>query len=223
MSPRPRTVTDEKIIAAAATVIGRLGPGKLTLADVGKEIGLSAATLVQRFGSKRGLLLAMAKSSADSVEACFDMVRAAHRSPLAALVAAATDMARYLDTTEEVANSLAFLQMDLSDPDFHRLMVINSRKQLEGYRLLVREAIEAGELIECDTQRLARAITAVSGGSLIHWAVFREGPAAAWVRADVDAVLEPYRSRSQTAVHGRTAASARTRRSTRKPPRRAKR
>lgn len=63
------------------------------------------------------------------MEARFDMVRAAHRSPAAALVAAATDMTRYLDTPEEVANSVAFLQMDLSDPDFHRLMVINSRRE----------------------------------------------------------------------------------------------
>jgi AcrR family transcriptional regulator len=202
VSPRPRTVTDDDIIAAATKVIGRLGPGKLTLADVGKEIGLSAATLVQRFGSKRGLLLAMAASAADGVEACFDMVRAAHRSPVAALVAAATDMTRYLDTPEEVANSLAFLQMDLSDPDFHRLMVINSRRMLEGYRRLLRDAVEAGELVECDTQRLARAISAVCGGSLIGWAVFRQGTAVAWVRADVDAVLDPYRSRTRSAKRG---------------------
>ena len=196
MSPRPRTVTDEDIIAAAAHVIGRLGPGKLTLADVGKEIGLSAATLVQRFGSKRGLLLAMAKSAADGVEACFDMVRAAHPSPLAAVIAAATDMARYLDTPEEMANHLAFLQMDFADPDFHRLMVINSRKQLDGYRQLLREAIDAGELAECDAGRLARSITAICGGSLISWAVFRQGTAVSWVRADIEAILEPYRSRS---------------------------
>ena len=83
MSPRPRTVADDKIIEAAAKVIGRVGPGNLTLADVGKEAGLSAATLVQRFGSKRGLLLAMATSAAESMEACFEMVRAAHPSPLA--------------------------------------------------------------------------------------------------------------------------------------------
>jgi AcrR family transcriptional regulator len=205
VSPRPRTVTDEAIVAAAATVIGRLGPGKLTLTSVGKEIGLSAAALVQRFGSKRGLLLAMAKSAADSVDDCFEMVRAAHQSPLAALVAAATNLTRYLDTPEEMANHLAFLQMDLSDPDFHRLMVINSKKQLEGYRRLVQEAIDAGELVECDTPRLVRALTSVCGGSLISWAVFRQGSAAAWVRADVDTLLEPYRSRSPRVSRARQA------------------
>jgi AcrR family transcriptional regulator len=213
MSPRPRTVTDEKIIEAVAKVIGRVGPGKLTLADVGKEIGLSAATLVQRYGSKRGLLLAMAASAVESVDACFDEVRAAHRSPLAAVVAAATDITRYLDTPEEVANHLAFLQMDLSDPDFHRLMLINSRKMLEGYGRLLREAVEAGELVECNTERLARAITAVCGGSLISWAAFRQGTAVGWVRTDVDTVLEPYRSST----------SQRTRRTTRTPSRRARR
>jgi hypothetical protein len=130
------------------------------------------------------------------MDACFDMVRAAHPSPLAALVSAATDITRYFDTPEEVANHLSFLQMDLSDPDFHRLMVISSKKTLEGYRRLLRDAVDAGELVECDTERLARAITAICGGSLIQWAVFRQGAAVAWVRQDVDTVLEPYRAKS---------------------------
>jgi len=42
--------------------MGELGPAKLTLARVAKAAGLSPATLVQRFGSKRALLLALAKS-----------------------------------------------------------------------------------------------------------------------------------------------------------------
>jgi AcrR family transcriptional regulator len=215
VSPRPRTVADEQIIEAAVKVIGRVGPGNLTLADVGREAGLSAATLVQRFGSKRGLLLAMATSAAESMDACFDMVRAAHPSPLSALVAAATDITRYFDTPEEVANHLAFLQMDLSDPDFHRLMVISSRKTLEGYRRLLREAVEAGELVECDTQRLARAITAVCGGSLISWAALRQGTAAAWVRTDVDTVLEPYRWSTRPARKARQSTPKRARRARR--------
>jgi len=59
MSPRPRTTSDEDLLKAVHAVVTRLGPN-LTLADVAKEAGVSAATLVQRFGSKRGLLLAFA-------------------------------------------------------------------------------------------------------------------------------------------------------------------
>src|SRR5262245_43040121 len=86
MSPRPRTVDDRGILEAASRIILKLGPGKFTLADVGREAGLSAATLVQRFGSKRALLLALARSACESVDACFATIRRTHPSPLDALV-----------------------------------------------------------------------------------------------------------------------------------------
>lgn len=53
MSPRPRTCTDEDVLKAAAHVVAK-NPD-WTLRDVGDQAGLSAATLVQRFGSKRDL------------------------------------------------------------------------------------------------------------------------------------------------------------------------
>lgn len=192
MSPRPRTIPDADILMAAIQVMARLGPVRLTLADVAREIGLSPATLVQRFGSKRGLLLAVAASGTEGIEACFDMVRAAHRSPLEALVAAATEMSRMATSPEELANHLAFLQIDLSDPDFHRHTLDMSTRTHAGYRAFLDEAVSAGELVPCDTARLARAVSAIAGGSLIGWAIFREGTAEAFVRADLDTLLEPY-------------------------------
>ena len=63
MSPRPRATSDEDLLAATHRVVSRLGPN-LTLADVAKEAGVSPATLMQRFGSKRGLLLAFAAAGA---------------------------------------------------------------------------------------------------------------------------------------------------------------
>src|SRR5688572_7306508 len=128
MSPRPRTIDDGAILEAAARTISRLGPSNFTLADVAGAVGLSPATLVQRFGSKRGLMLALAEQGVAGVDACFANARAAHRAPLGALVAAATEMTRYVDTPEEMANHLAFLQIDLSDPEFHRLMLENSTR-----------------------------------------------------------------------------------------------
>jgi AcrR family transcriptional regulator len=195
MTPRPRTVTDEEILGATGKAMSRVGPARLTLADIAKEVGLSPATLVQRFGSKRGLLLALAQSAVDSVDLCFEAVRAAHPTPLARLLAAATEMTRYVDTPEEMANHLAYLQIDLSDPDFHRLMLENSKRITAGYVALLDEAVEAGELAPCDTARLARAVVAMSGGSLISWAVYREGTAESFVRTDLDTLLAPYRNK----------------------------
>src|SRR3989442_15817707 len=59
MSPRPRKVTDQQLFAAARAVMSKVGPRELTLAVIAKEAGVTAAVLVQRFGSKRSLLLAL--------------------------------------------------------------------------------------------------------------------------------------------------------------------
>lgn len=194
MSPRPRTIDDGAILHAAAMVISRLGPSTFTLADVAREVRLSPATLVQRFGSKRGLMLALAQVGVDAVDACFDAVRAAHPRHLDALMAAATEMTRHVDTPEQMANHLAFLQIDLSDPEFYRLMLENSTRILAGYRKLLDQAIAAGELVKCDTRRLARAVGSMAGGSLIAWAVLREGTAEAFVRKDLETLLSAYRA-----------------------------
>ena len=193
MAARPRTVSDEDLINATARIMSRLGPVKLTLAAVAKEAGVTAATLVQRFGSKRGLMLKISAGAAESGDACFAMVRAAHpKSPLAALLAAAAAFAQMAATPEELANSLAFLQIDITDPEFHPYTLAMSKKNVAGYRALLKDAIAAGELKPHDIARMARAVNAIAGGSLINWAIFREGTAEKWVRRDVETLLAPY-------------------------------
>ena len=195
MAARPRTVSDQDLMNATMRIMSRLGPVKLTLAAIAKEAGVTAATLVQRFGSKRRLMLTMSADAAKSAGACFDMVRAAHPdSPLDALMAAGTAMTQHMGTPEELANSLAFLQIDISDPEFHKHTLDMSRKHLAGYRALLKDAVAAGELKPHDTARMARAINALAGGSLIAWAILREGSAEKWVRRDLETLLAPYRA-----------------------------
>ena len=185
MTPRPRTVPDEAILQATATIIGRLGPSRFTLADVGREVGLSPATLVQRFGTKRGLMLALARSSAAFVDDCFAQIRAEHPSPREALLVAATYMAGMVESPESLANHLAFLQIDLSDPEFHALALESHMANQRGYRALIEDAIAAGELMDCDAGHLARTLSSVAGGSLIAWAIERRGNVRDYGRSDV--------------------------------------
>lgn len=184
---------------AAFRVIERVGPNKLTLADVAREAGLSAATLLQRFGSKRGLLLAAAQLGAEGMEQCFAQVRAAHPSPLAALFASFEQIAGHATSPEAMANSLAFLQIDLTDPDFHRLAVVSSRALIAGFRALLDEAVSKREIVRCDTGRLGRALHAASSGSMLTWAILREGSVVDWMRNDMETVLAPFRVRRRRA------------------------
>jgi AcrR family transcriptional regulator len=218
MSPRSRITPNADVLTATMRVVARVGPSRFTLADVATEAGLAPATLVQRFGSKRGLLLACAEQGACSTEQCFARVRQAHASPLAAIFASFDEMTKFCETPEAMANSLAFLEIDLTDPDFHRLALQNSRSTLAAYRSLLDDAIAAGELVPCDTTRLAKALSAVSGGSMLSWAIHREGSLPAWLRHDVETLLGPFRvSRKKTRSPHKAARAMRrktTRRST---------
>jgi AcrR family transcriptional regulator len=188
MSPRPRATSDEDLLAATHRVVSRLGPN-LTLADVAKEAGVSPATLMQRFGSKRGLLLAFAAGGSADVSQELKAIRAQHPSPLAAIYGIARCMAAMADTPETLANSLAFLQMDLVDPEFHQHALAHSRGMQAGIKALLDEAVAEGELAPTDTMRLARNVQAMIGGSLLQWAIDREGRVADRLSEDLDALL----------------------------------
>src|SRR6266404_6191083 len=166
MSPRPRATSDADILSATYRVVSRLGPN-LTLADIAKEAGISPAALVQRFGSKRGLLLALASSGSQGLPEEFARIRATHRSPLAPLVGVGDCMAAMAESPETLSNSLAFLQMDLVDPEFHKHALAHSRTMQAEITRLLDEAVAAGELQECDTRKLARAVQSLLGGSML--------------------------------------------------------
>jgi AcrR family transcriptional regulator len=203
MAGRPRRVDDQAILDAAARVIGRLGPTRFTLADVGAEVGLAAPTLVKRFGTKRKLLLALASQGAASTDACFVQARARTREPLEAVLDVATMMARAVESPLVLANHLAFLQIDLSDPEFHALAEAQAVRALAGYEALLAEAVRQGRLIDVDVARLARAVNATSSGALIAWAIQPEGTAAETVTRDVAMLLDPYRTTPRSEDAGR--------------------
>ena len=187
---RPRTIDDQAVLTAAAEVVNRVGPARLTLQRVADEVGLSAPTLVQRFGSKRGLLLAMGEQAATGWPGVFAAARERTGSPLEALVEALVDLTAHVATPEAMANSIAFLQIDLSDPAFHERAVESLRRMRELVAALLDEAVEARELPRStDTGALATTVLNTYNGALISWAIFREGELADWLAREVRYVL----------------------------------
>jgi AcrR family transcriptional regulator len=191
MSPRPRKVSDDDVFAATHRAMSRLGPGELTLAEIAAEAGVTAGALVQRFGSKRDLLLSLFRQTAGSARQMMGTLRARYTSPLAALRGYATCMADLAQSPAAFLRNLAYLQIDLADPDFRACLVQQARATRAALREWVAEAVAAGEL-DADATTLARTIETVVSGSLITWATYRQASAARWIQADVDAVLAPY-------------------------------
>jgi AcrR family transcriptional regulator len=215
MSPRPRTASDEDILAATYRVISSVGP-RFTLADVAKEIGLAPATLLQRFGSKKGLILAVLSSAGGISEDPYSRIRDKAATPLEAVFAYGDCFAQMAPTPEVLANHLAFLQMDLTDPDMHELAFAQAKETRTLLRAWLDEAVAAGELKDStDTAKLATAIQSMQGGSLLSWAILREGNARRFLRRDLETLIEPYRT-----ARGRTRKLARRSRGENGPARR---
>lgn len=204
MSPRPRTVDDSTILEAAVTVLGRIGPEKLTLADVGEEAGLSAATLVQRFGSKRDLMLSVLRFATEGFEQRFESAISTAESPLEAIFTAAMERVPQAGP-QELANMFAFYLSDLGDPDFRALAADNSRKAIDGFKRMLDDAVAAGELTESyiDTYQLATTIYSLMMGTLMTWTVSGEGSYRQKIRSELDVLLRPFRRgpRKASTIH----------------------
>lgn len=193
MSPRPRKVSDEEVFAATYRAMTRLGPGELTLAEIAAEAGVTAGALSQRFGSKRQLLLDLAKGAADSAGDFIRQLAEAHKSPLAAVRDYAECLAHLAASPAALARNLAYLQIDLSDPDFRAHLETQARGTRNGLEALLAAAVAKGELAKgTDVPALARTLEVTLNGSLITWAFYQEGTPAKWLRSNADAVLAPY-------------------------------
>ena len=196
MTPRPRETSDAEILAAAARIMQRRSPVDLTLADVAKEAGIHPATIIQRFGTKRELLLANCKAWTADVAGQFALARVKYGSPLKTLIEMFVDCSGFAATPESMANFLAYLQIDLTDPEFHAVLLTQYATTRDETKKLLDAAIAANELKRCDTAELARLVQQVNGGAMLDWAVYRKGSLAVWIRRSLEALLVPYRSRS---------------------------
>jgi AcrR family transcriptional regulator len=190
MAGRPRTTSDDEILDATARAISAVGPSALTLADVAREAGIAPATVIQRFGSKRGLLLAFtARSSAVAGEAFAGALRR-DASPLRTLVAQLVAMGSGMRTPEELSRHLAFVQLELADAEFLEHTRRHAAAVRQQVRRLLDEAVAAGELAPCDTKRLAEAVHVTYNGALITWAILRRGTLARHLRRELEFLLE---------------------------------
>jgi len=191
--PRRRKADDNEVFAALVRVMLRRGPSELTLRAIAAEAGITAGALVQRFGSKRALLLAHARHAAATGN--IGVVSAAPRtlSPLAALRGVTSVYAQLAASPRAALRNLAYLQNDLAEPALRRHLLKSSRAARTHYVTLAADAVDAGDLrADTDVHVLARLIEITLGGSFLAWTIYQEGSAADWLRTDLDATLQPY-------------------------------
>jgi AcrR family transcriptional regulator len=204
MSPRRRKADDDAVFAALVRVMQRLGPAELSLRKIAAAAGVTASALVQRFGSKRALLLAHARHAAATGDVGVPVARARTASPLEALRSVTAVHAQLAGSPRAALRNLAYLQNDLADPALRRHLVRMSRAARVHYEELIADAVAAGALrADTDARALARTIEVTLNGSFLTWTIYREGAAAAWLGEDLEATLRPFLVRPKTRMRPR--------------------
>jgi AcrR family transcriptional regulator len=188
---RPRSISDERLLTAAAVVIGRIGPG-FTLAQVAAEAQVAVGTVAQRFSSKSGLLQALSRVTTRRAVESMRAVAAAEGGPLDGLRAALVSVYAWLGDAESAANHLGQLGVDIGDPELRALLGEHYTAVEVELRRLVRAA--AAELPGAPGPvRAARALLSVINGVSFDWSIRPKGRLVDRLEQDVDAVLVGWR------------------------------
>ncbi|WP_236199701.1 TetR/AcrR family transcriptional regulator [Pseudomonas pseudonitroreducens] len=187
---RTKTVSNEAILDAAMALMVRAGPEAVTFAAVGREVGLSAATLVQRYASKAEFLRAVLLRAWDRLDeqtACLD--DSAELSPEGA-VRMLLALFPVGEGESDYAEGLLILREDMRDP------LLRERGACWGAAL----AAALGRRLSDDPQRqlvLGRLMASQWQGAQLWWAFERQGDPATAIGGELrrwcDVVLKAER------------------------------
>lgn len=144
----------------------RCSPAEPTLREIAAEAGVTAGALVQRFGSKRAMLLAHARHVVATGSAGLEIPQLTS-PPLDALRSITAMYATFADSPRAAVRNLAYLLNDLGDPALRSHSLRMSQTARQFYEKLLAEAIAVGELCNVtDVRSLARLTEATLRGSL---------------------------------------------------------
>ena len=174
---------------AGMAVLMEFGSDGITLARVAQVLGVTAAAVRQRFGSKRGLLVEMARRRIDQTELRFATARAAFTSPLEALYQAFTAELDQIGAPPQVANAFSAYTDNIGDADMRAAFATELGVMERHIGELLREAADAGELSGPVTPALVSTVLAAAEGTMLVWALVPRGELKAHVREAVAVVL----------------------------------
>ncbi len=196
---RPRSISDQTIIAEAYELLMQHGPGNLTFERLGALVGLVPAALVRRFKSKQQLLVEIDRYALERTNAEVKEAMAHTASPTDTIIAQFTTEKAFASSLERFINGEEFLLMDLRNKNLYANYRISFEHRHKQVVELLQRAQTEGELEGVDSpDELARHLEMIMHGAGHVWAMTQEGPIERYVSHHVQLALRPYRKGGDT-------------------------
>jgi AcrR family transcriptional regulator len=177
--PRKRTISDQDLLDAALVVVRAAGPEALTFAAAASASGLAASTLVQRFGTKAGLLRAALLRAWDLLDEQTAAATASAGPGAEGVVDMLVGLSGSYDA-HDFADQLRVLREDLRDP------VLRERGQ--HWLALLGHEVER-RLQPTAPDGIGELIVAHWQGTLTIWGFTRSTPLSEAVHTALTALL----------------------------------
>lgn len=170
--PRTKTISDEEILDRALPLMAAAGPGGFTLGDVAREVGVSTATLFQRFGDKQTFIH---RAFARDNERFTPWLRGLPQGVGAeAVVQIYADATRLFGENPSLSDHLLWLREDIRDPALNRL----ARRRFRLFRVAIVKRLPP---LPIPPHRAARLLDAQYHGAVVQWALEPRGALADFV------------------------------------------
>jgi TetR/AcrR family macrolide resistance operon transcriptional repressor len=156
--PRPKTVSDADVLTSALALLAEAGMG-FTLSDLASRVGLSRATLIQRFGDRDAILRRIAAHEVQATRDWLDSLPV--ETDPGALWRFLALIVGSMGSGESFAPRVALAAMEARDPVL---------RDLAGQRYaLVQDAIAARLPQHPHADAMARHLHLVIAGSTMRW------------------------------------------------------
>lgn len=193
---RPRSVSDQTIIAAAYELVMAHGPSNLTFERLGLQVNLVPAALVRRFKNKQQLLMEVDRYALEQTNAKVQEALENITSPIDTIIAQCTTELGFASTVERFTNGQEFLLMDLRDKNLYSNYQVSFKHRHEQIAALLQQAQEDGELEGiADIAELAQHLEMLVHGAGHVWAMTQEGPIEDYISHHITYALAPYRTK----------------------------
>ncbi|WP_227285559.1 TetR/AcrR family transcriptional regulator [Boseongicola sp. H5] len=178
--PRKKVLSDDQVLDAAIAVLAEHGAGDFTLADVARKVGLSRATLIQRFENRERILRRLAEREIAATEqylATLDV-----EDGLEGLWRFLCTIIESMGTGEHFSVHVLVAYVESKDPYLGKCA---DRR----YKLVQREIYRRLPDVP-DRGTLAIHLHTVIAGATMQWVASREGSLSEYVCRQVRLALE---------------------------------
>jgi|GEM_PF-1822697 AcrR family transcriptional regulator len=182
--PRKKKIDDSVILQLILEVIIEVGAASFSLSDLSRKTGLSPATLLQRFGSKKNILHKAIALANDNLNRELTNRKQTDKSYVQTIIDIYLELAGNFITPSDIANGLDVLKYDINDKNLNALTRKYFKIRRNKIASLLILATEHNELPQdTDITSMVYNLEALWQGSVMLWALIGKGTLQRWLTA----------------------------------------